>query len=320
MHPRHRHPSRTSRPPVGRGPVWRALLRTIASALRRAWLALPLAAFLIPAHATLRETQLDVPVSVQDMQGRRVAQTIRVTVFDDDANPHPAPVLVLNHGRAVDAAGRAALGRARYHEASRFFVRNGFIVAVPTRVGYGVSGGPDVEDSGACQRRDYPAGYGAAADQALAALAAVRAMPGADPARAVIVGQSYGGATAIAAAARATPGVVGAINFAGGGGGNPRTHAGQPCSPQQMGELFASYGRSVRIPTLWLYAENDQYFGADWPRQWFSAFRAAGGNGELVQFPPQGEDGHSTFTRAPQAWQPVVSGFLQRLGFPALRD
>ena len=66
------------------------------------------------AHGALREEQLDVPVQVSDIYGKRVEQSIRVTVFSDDANPVPAPLVVLNHGRAAQSAERAAMGRARY--------------------------------------------------------------------------------------------------------------------------------------------------------------------------------------------------------------
>lgn len=268
-----------------------------------------------PADARLHEDQLDVPVKFADGYGKPIEQRIKVTVFWDDANPAPAPVLVLNHGRAAEAEARAGMGRARYGDASRYFVAQGFIVAVPTRVGYGVTGGEDVEASGACNSRRYAPAYDAALVQTLAVLEAVRARPDADRTHSVVAGQSFGGTTAIGVAAQNPPGVVAAINFAGGGGGNPKTRAARPCSPHAMERLFADYGRTARVPSLWIYAENDRYFGADHPREWFQAFKAAGGNGEFVQFPAYGEDGHSLFTRAPQVWQPRVREFLDRAGF-----
>lgn len=281
-------------------------------------LALAVALVAQPAHARLQEVQLDVPVEVADAYGKRIAQPIRVTIWSDDANPTPAPVLVLGHGRAAYAEKRAGLGRARMSRESAFFVRRGFIVAVPTRIGYGVSGGEDVEDSGACQDKRYAPGYAAAARQTLQVLEAVRTQrPDAAKNRAVVVGQSYGGATAIAVGAAQPAGVQAVINFAGGGGGNPQTQPGRPCGPQRLEQLFAGYGATLRIPSLWLYAQNDLYFGATYPKEWFSAFRAAGGTGEFIQFPPQGEDGHQTFSRAPEVWQPRVAEFLEHNGFPA---
>lgn len=270
-----------------------------------------------PVHARLLESQIDVPIEVVDAYGKRIAQPIRVTVWSDDANPTPAPVMVLGHGRAAEADKRAGLGRARLSAASAFFVRRGFIVAVPTRVGYGVSGGEDIENSGPCQNKRYASGYAAAAQQTLQVLQVVRQRPDAAKDRAVVVGQSYGGATAIAVGALQPPGVQAVINFAGGGGGNPVTQPGRPCAPQQLEQMFARYGATLRIPSLWVYTENDLYMGATHPREWFAAFRAAGGTGEFIQFPPHGEDGHLVFSRAPQLWQPRVADFLDGNGFPA---
>lgn len=274
------------------------------------------------AHARLHEVQIDVPVKVVDMYNKSSEQVIKVTIFYDDTNPRPAPVLVLNHGRAAAAEDRVKLGRARYSDASKFFVQRGFVVAVPTRVGYGVSGGDDVEDSGTCSRKNYPPGYASAAAQTLAVLEAVRGRPDAAKDRAVVVGQSYGGTTAVTIASLNPSGVQASINFAGGGGGNPITQPQQPCAPQMLERMFRSYGETARLPMLWVYAENDMYFGPKYPRQWFEAYTAAGGKAEFAQFPPHGDDGHSLFTRFPEVWQPRVGEFLDAAGFkaPARKD
>ena len=270
-----------------------------------------------PAWAKLQEEQFDLPVAVQDGYGKRVEQSIRVTVFSDDTNPQPAPVLVLNHGRAAEAQDRAAMGRARYTDVSTFLVGRGFIVAVPTRVGYGASGGEDVEDTGPCTRKNYAPGFAAAARQTQAVLDAVRRRPDADAGRGIVMGQSFGGGTAVAVAALNLPGVQGAINFAGGNGGNPKTQPQRPCAPQLLERIFRGYGEVARTPTLWIYTENDMYFGPTYPKQWFGAFSAGGAPAQFVQFPPHGDDGHALFTRFPQVWQPRVTEFLESLGFPA---
>lgn len=267
------------------------------------------------AHAALQEEQFDLPVRVVNAYGKQVDHTIKVTVFSDDTNPKPAPVLVLGHGRAAEQQDRAKMGRSRYSVASKFFVERGFIVALPTRIGYGVTGGEDVEDSGYCQNKNYPPVFAAAVTQTLAVLDAVRQRPDAAKDRALVVGQSFGGALSVAVAAQNPPGVVAAINFAGGNGGNPMTHPRYPCAPGGIERMFGSYGKTARIPVLWIYTENDQYFGAEYPREWFKAFTDAGGNGEFVQFPPHGEDGHILFTRFPQVWQPKIGEFLDAVGF-----
>ncbi|HZY18780.1 MAG TPA: dienelactone hydrolase family protein [Ramlibacter sp.] len=269
------------------------------------------------AQARIREEQVDLPVRVVDGFGKTIEHPIKVTVWSDDANPQPAPVLVLNHGRAPGAPERAALGRARYGDASRWFVQRGFIVAVPTRMGYGVSGGPDAEDTGSCSNKVFAPGYAVAAQQTLAVLAMVRERPDAAGDRAVVVGQSFGGATSAAVAAQNPAGVQAAINFAGGGGGNPKTQPGNPCAPHRMEALYRDYGRTAAMPMLWIYTENDLYFGPRVPREWHQAYTASGAKAEFVQFPPHGEDGHSLFTRFPAVWQPKVGEFLDAVGFPA---
>ena len=268
-----------------------------------------------PAQAKLVEQQFDLPVRATNAWGKVVAQPIRVTVFFNDETPSPHPILLINHGRAVDAEGRAALGRARYTDASRWFAERGFLVALPTRIGYGVSGGEDVEDSGNCNNRMYPPAYRAAADQSVQLLAELLKRDDVVKDRTVVLGQSFGGATAVTLASLNPPGVVAAINFAGGGGGDPKAHPEQPCGPAQLRRMFASYGETARVPMLWAYTENDRFFGPTLPREWVQAFQTAGGKAEFKQFPPHGEDGHSLFTRFPQVWQPVVADFLRRQGF-----
>ena len=261
------------------------------------------------------EEQADLPVKVTDGYGKAVEQAIRLTVFRDDAVDGPRPLIVINHGRATEPQQRAALGRARYPVASAWFVRQGFVVALPTRIGYGVSGGEDVEDSGPCSRKRYPPGFDAAAQETLAVIEFMRRRPDVLPTRTVVLGQSYGGTTAVAVAALNPPGVVTAINFAGGGGGNPQERPENPCGSHLLERLFADYGSRARVPMLWIYAENDKYFGATLPRQWFDAFRQAGGQGEFIRAAAVGDDGHALFSAFPAQWQPAVAEFLGRQGF-----
>lgn len=270
-----------------------------------------LVALAAPAAARVIEENLRIPVTLRGAGGEPVTRAVVVTIFRDDTMPRPYPLLVLNHGRAVDAKARAALGRARYPVASQWFAARGFLVAVPTRIGYGVTGGPDVEYSGPCNRKAYEPAYAASTDLTAQVIASLRRRGDVAQDRGVVVGQSFGGTTSIALAARTPPGIQAFINFAGGGGGNPKDRPQQPCAPESLERLFADYGRTARAPTLWIYSDNDMYFGPAFPRTWFDAFRAAGGKGTFHRFPPNGADGHRLFTDAPQDWQPVVAAFLE---------
>jgi dienelactone hydrolase len=264
-------------------------------------------------RAQVIEEQFNLPVAIRHATAGEVRQEVVVTVFRDSRRPR-SPYLVLGHGRAPKPEDRAGMGRARFTANSQYFVSLGFAVFVPTRIGYGVTGGPDLEDTGPCSVKNYPPGYDAAAQLTTQVIAHARRLPYVDQGRGLVVGQSFGGATAITMAARPVEGLMATVNFAGGGGGNPARPA-QPCRPDMLRAMFADYGRSARIPTLWLYSENDRYFGVSQPRAWFDAFVAAGGRGSFIQLPANGDDGHSSFTRNPTAWRPHFEAFLQEVGF-----
>lgn len=288
-------------------------MRTIRPALLAALLALAL-----PASAKLVEEIVDIPVTVRNMYGLEVTHPIKLTIWRDSRKAKQ-PFLVLNHGRAGKAEERAKLGRARYTDNSKYFVSKGFAVFVLTRVGYGVTAGEDVEDTGACRSKNYPPGYEAAAEQSLRVIDYARRQSYVDPARGIAVGQSFGGTTAVALAAKNVPGLVATVNFAGGGGGDPVAHPERPCREDLLRALFSGYGPTARVPTLWLYSENDKYWGKDYPRAWFEGFVKHGGKGEFVMLPPllppKGEDGHSTFTRDPEVWREPFEQFLKKNGF-----
>lgn len=264
--------------------------------------------------AGAEERVIRVPVQIQDASGKALAQDIVVTVFEEPGRTS-YPLLVLSHGRPP-ASARAGLNRVRYSQAARFFAGLGFSVWVPTRAGYGVSGTAiDVEYAGPCGNRNFARSFGTAADQVQQVIDHARRESRIDAQRIVLVGQSYGGATSIATAARNLPGVVAAINFAGGGGGNPGTHPGDPCSASISTATFGGYGHNTRVPTLWIYTENDLYFSPRHSEAWFAAFSANGGNGEFRLLPAFGDNGHRLFTQGFDMWAPLVLDFLAQQGF-----
>ena len=263
----------------------------------------------IPADARMVTEDAEVPVEVADVKGEVVKQSVKVRIYRDDARAR-SPFMILNHGRSADAEKRRALDLNVLATNARYLAGKGFAVFVPVRVGYGVTGGPDVEDSGPCSTKIYGPAYEAGTVQSLAIIGHARARPFVDPDSGIAMGQSFGGTIAIALAAKGAPGIRAAVNFAGGAGGRPVTHPGAPCRPELIKTLFAGYGATARIPTLWLYSANDRYWGAELPRAWLRAFEARGGKGEFVRLPAHGEDGHSIFTGNAAAWQPALDAFL----------
>lgn len=265
------------------------------------------------AHAAIVEEIVKLPVAARDRFGVQNHHTITVTVIRDDERIK-TPFMLINHGRSGAPEQRARFGRARYAANSQYFVERGFAVFIPTRMGYGVSGGEDVEDTGPCANRDFHAGFEAAAAQSLTVIEYARSRNYVDSSRGVLVGQSYGGATTVALAAKNIDGVLAAINFAGGSGGSSIQRPREPCSEAALASVYGDYGKTTRIPVLWLYSENDMYWGREYPRQWHERFRAAGGIGEFVQLPAYGLDGHGSFGNNPSEWKPHVERFLKQHG------
>lgn len=265
-----------------------------------------LAALALGAHAApVRESVLKAPVV------RGVEQAyIDVTVFRPDG-AGPFPIVVLSHGSPRSAAERRRAGRQRLAAQSERFVAMGFAVLVPTRRGYGESGGEWAEAYGTCSDPDYhKAGLETARDL-VAAVDAVRGERWADTGRVVLAGQSAGGFGSVAASALGLPGLVGVINFAGGRGS---LGPDQVCGEARLVEAMSRYGARARVPELWIYSVNDRFFGPALARRMHSAFVGAGGTAELVQAPPTGLDGHGYFARAMDDWSPRVEDFLRRIG------
>jgi pimeloyl-ACP methyl ester carboxylesterase len=258
------------------------------------------------AHAApINESVMRVPV----VSGVEQAY-IEVTVFKPEG-VGPFPVLVLSHGSPRSAEARRAEGRQRMAAQSERFVAMGFAVLVPTRRGYGGSGGEWAEAYGRCNAPDYYAAGLETARDLRAAVDAVRGEPWADTGRVVLAGQSAGGFGSLAAASGEFRGLVGVVNFAGGRGS---LSPGQVCGEAQLVEAMARYGRSTRVPALWIYSRNDQFFGPALARRMHAAFVHSGGRAEFIEAPAIGLDGHGYFARAMDDWAPRVEEFLGRIG------
>lgn len=314
MDPEREAPSHDTRR-NGREPARAACRRQRCNAASYAALALLLTALLAPSlssAAEIIEQTTKVPVTLQVPGGPDLRQDIAVTIIREAA-PERRPFLVLLHGRGASPAERSAMGLKTYPANSRYFASMGFVVLVPTRVGYGVSGGPDVEYTGTCASKRFAHGAEIAVSQTRQVLAYAARLPYVDPDRGLVVGESFGGLAAIAVASSDIRGVAAAINISGGDGGNARSRPDEPCRPDQMRETFARYGSDNRLPTLWMYSANDRVWGPVYPRQWFAAFTRAGGRGQFIELPADKNNGHYIFNRNAAAWHPAFEEFARRL-------
>jgi dienelactone hydrolase len=269
------------------------------------------------SFARIIEEIIEVPVSVSNSNftnNPKFEQKITVTIWRDDAIKK-APYLLFSHGRAGTDQERGKFGRSSEKRNSEYFVSKGFTVILPTRIGYGVSGGPDADYSGACGNKNYLEARKVAIDQSKQVLNHVFDFSYIDKTKGIVVGQSVGGFTTIGLSAENISGLKGAINFAGGDGGDPIKSAEKPCGDYLIKDTFAKYGASNKVPTLWLYSVNDKFWGEQLPKDWFAAFQKAGGKGQFISLPAYKEDGHSIFRGDLNAWKNDFEKFIKEVGF-----
>jgi dienelactone hydrolase len=231
------------------------------------------------------------------------------TVFRPQGE-QPRPLLVLNHGSPV--SGREQMPRQRFSTASAWFVKQGYVVVVPLRRGYGETGGRWNEGYGSCDVGDY---YGAGVEAAKdvdAAVQFMRKQPFVLPDKTLIVGQSAGGWATVAYSAQNPAGVPVMVNFAGGRGGRNQDLPNNNCAPRKLIEAAGKFGRTARVPTLWVFTQNDTLFDPKLSQGMADAYKAAGGNADYRLLPAFGKDGHSLFGAAdgPAVWSPLVQNFI----------
>jgi dienelactone hydrolase len=269
-----------------------------------------------PMAVDLAETVTDIPMTVRLLDGKPYGGRMIITHFKPRGDG-PFPAVIINHGRA-QAGHLADTARFRYLPVVRYWTSRGFAVIVPTRLGYGDTGTQgDPEFGGKCDHRNHGHSAAQAATQAIAAVKFAQGLPFVVADKIIMAGTSMGGLTTVYASSRDVPGLVGFLNFAGGVGGNPETRPGNPCDSASLKQVYAIAGKSpnARKPMLWLYSENDLYWGTRLPKEWHAAFVAGGAPAEFVPFPPVGTNGHRLMTDGGTLWHPIVDAFLVKLGF-----
>lgn len=224
------------------------------------------------------------------------------------------PLALISHGAPRDASKRAGMSPNRLYPQALEFARRGFAALVVMRRGYGDSDGRYAEDSGACARRNYLTTATASAADLRAAIEAMKNRADVTTQGMIAVGISAGGFASVALSADPPPGLAAVISFAGGRGSRADNDV---CDEPSLVGAFATLGKTSRTPMLWVYAENDKYFGPGLAHRMHAAFTASGGRAQLTDAPAFGRDGHTLFSAAGASiWTPMVDTFLreQNLG------
>ncbi|WP_149535293.1 alpha/beta hydrolase family protein [Siccirubricoccus phaeus] len=296
---------------------------------RRLLLAAPLAACAAPAAPTtpgpqgaegweMREQLWRIPVP----DGPRGTVLLEATLYRPPG-PGPFPLALVSHGQPGGGeAARRSLARPRYRLLSAELLAQGFAVLLPVRRGFGASGGEFAGSTGGCARMALEANAEAGAADIAACLAYARAaMPMLEAGRVLLAGQSAGGFASLAAAGRPGLGAAGVLNFSGGlRAGRGGLFGGSHCAgwQERLVQAMAALGgrpAARRVPTLWLYAVQDSYFGHGLAPRLCAAWVGAGGRARYAEIAAPGRDGHG-FVEDPEAlglWRGPVQEFLAGL-------
>jgi dienelactone hydrolase len=230
------------------------------------------------------------------------------------------PIALITHGKNAAAAENQAVRPELFRAQARDFAARGWLAVVVIRRGFGQSDGfPGVSRGSAymsCgENADLVRGFDTEADDLDGALKALRGRPDADAKRVIAIGQSLGGGTVLAFAARKPAGLLAVINVS---GGVWRSNGQDTCDHADLVAAMATFGARTSVPTLWLYSENDSLFPPALVTRMRDAYTQAGGRAQLKMFPPVIGDGHALFMdfAARVKWLRALDLFMQANKMP----
>jgi len=264
------------------------------------------------APAAIREEIWALPVALPT-----IAYVVRPT------GKGPFPLAVMNHGVSLNQRDRGFFPLVEFRDAAMWFARRGYMVVAPTGSGYGAAALDEPENGlysvfyskvGSCDNPNFrDAGLAVAlldkwiidymTEQKLIV-----------PDNVIVVGQSAGGWAAMALSTQNLPMVRAIITFAAGRGGRVGGKPNNNCAPDRLVDAVGEFGRTARTPMLWLYIENDTFFGPALSKRMHAAYTGAGGRAEYHLLPPFGDEGHFLVDSADAIalWAPLVGPFLDR--------
>lgn len=224
------------------------------------------------------------------------------------------PIALITHGKASNLGDMLESRAAHYTGVARDLARRGWLAVVVMRRGFGQSDGPMAAPV-SCATTTFVDRLAADADDLQATLDVVSKRPDVDPERAIAIGVSAGGAAVTAFGARNPKNLRGVISISGG--------LRMPDCPKEdvLVNAYKTFGLTSRVPSLWIYARNDSFFGPALVERMQSAFLDGGGDVKLVMFEKFGTDGHALFAAAPGRlqWLMEMDAFLRFHNLPTTK-
>ncbi len=252
-----------------------------------------------------------IPMSQDTFFGTKDIR-LEATLYKPDG-PGPFPVVVFSHG----STGPGVIPRDQTERPwgfGEYLNGKGIALLAPMRRGRGQSEG-DYKERYKCSAKAVRAGIDYAAQSLDATFAYLRTQTWADTTRIVLAGHSRGGILSVIYASRHPELSSGAINFSGGWVGDGcKEAAGMDLNL----ELFREAGQGSKVPSLFLYGSNDNYYSDASIEGFFEFFGEGGADAEFELLTVSyGANGHALFYDFWNIWIPYTDSFLKRLGLPA---
>jgi dienelactone hydrolase len=238
--------------------------------------------------------------------GGRVVRLEALAIKRADATGK-LPIALIAHGKPTTQGSMLDQRPADYVRQVRDLARRGWLAVAVMRRGFGASDGPAPVPLN-CASPSLLERFAADADDLEAALETIGKRADADPSRMIAIGVSAGGAAVTALSARNPKGLAGVVNISGG--------LRFPACPKEdaLVAAFKAYGAKSRVPSLWIYAKNDSFFGPALVERMQAAFLDGGGDVKLVMLDAdERADGHFIFgmTAGRFRWLPQMDAFLR---------
>jgi dienelactone hydrolase len=234
----------------------------------------------------------------------------------------PFPLVIMNYGISFDQQQGRSYPPVESRDAAHWFAQRGYAVITPTGPSGGAFDLPERElykrYFSALEDCDDPYSLAGSAARATANNWIIDYMTRERliiPDKVIVVSQSAGGWAAIALGSLNPTSIRAIITFAAGRGGHVDGKPDNSCASKKLVEAAREFGRTSRIPMLWIYSSNDTYFEPELSKQVHEAFTGAGGIAEYHLLPPLGSDGEFLMDSPDgiSTWAPLVSQFLDKL-------
>ena len=255
-----------------------------------------------------RMPQAEAAVGIANEKALVGDEAIDVMIYKEWSEK-PRPLLVINHGGSTESELQLGFRAFNFDAQATFLAEQGYVVALPTRRGYGRSLSKYREWDFKSYNPKLAAENGT--QDVLAAIRHMQRKEYVDRNKVVVMGYSFGGFLAVAAAASNIEGVIGAVSFSGG----TRSSSGGVFDETNAGPLFACYkdfGAKTKVPELWLYSRSDNWYPQYFVQGMHKNFSAGGAKVELVIL----EGRRDFFLRAEQIplWWKHLQPYLKKIG------